>query len=162
MLVGVIMGSAFSDNPDIEVIVGTMLTTSLALGISTGVSVYEAESLERGIRIAQLEKAMIRRLDETMIAQSADRAALVISFANFLTPLVSCAITIVPFLLVIRGSLDLRIAAWCAMGLALAILFAAGTVLGRMRNKSPWLKGLRMLGFGILAFAIGYLIESLI
>lgn len=64
------MGSAFSDNPDIEVIVGTMLTTSLALGISTGVSVYEAESLERGIRIAQLEKAMIRRLDETMIAQS--------------------------------------------------------------------------------------------
>ncbi len=70
MLVGVIMGSAFSDNPDIEVIVGTMLTTSLALGISTGVSVYEAESLERGIRIAQLEKAMIRRLDETMIAQS--------------------------------------------------------------------------------------------
>lgn len=46
--------------------------------------------------------------------------------------------------------------------MALAILFAAGTVLGRMRNKSPWLKGLRMLGFGILAFAIGYLIESLI
>src|SRR4030066_206146 len=70
MLLGVIIGSAFSDNPDIEVVVGTMITTSLALGISTGVSVYEAENLERGIRISQIEKAMIRNLDETVISES--------------------------------------------------------------------------------------------
>lgn len=162
MLLGVIIGSAFADNPDLEVIVGTMLTTSLALGISTGVSVYEAETLERGIRIAQIEKAMIRSLDETVISDHAEKGTLFIALANFMTPLFSCVITITPFLLVSQGVLELRVAAWLAMGLALSILFAAGVIIGRMGKTSPWLKGLRMLGFGLLAFVMGYLIESLI
>lgn len=162
MLLGVIIGSAFSDNPDIEVVLGTMLTTSLALGISTGVSVYEAENLERGIRISQIERAMIKDLGDTVIAESARKATLVISLANFATPLVSCAVTIIPFILVLEGVTDLRTAAWTSIGLALLILFSAGVILGRLGNKNPWLKGLRMLGFGVLAFAIGYLIEGFI
>jgi VIT1/CCC1 family predicted Fe2+/Mn2+ transporter len=48
------------------------------------------------------------------------------------------------------------------MGLALSILFAAGAILGRLGGKNPWVKGLRMLGFGILAFVIGYIIEGLL
>lgn len=162
MLLGVIIGSAFSENPDIEVVLGTMLTTSLALGISTGVSVYEAENLERGIRISQIEKAMITDLDDTVITESARKATLVISLANFATPLVSCVVTILPFVLALEGVLDFRTAAWIAIGLAFSILFSAGVVLGRLGNKNPWLKGLRMLGFGVLAFGIGYMIESLI
>lgn len=162
MLLGVIVGSAFSDNPDIEVVLGTMLTTSLALGISTGVSVYEAEDLERNIRISQIEKAMIKNLGNTVIAEHAKRATLVISLANFATPLVALSITITPFLLALEGALDLRTASWVAIGLALSLLFSAGVVLGRLGKKNPWLKGLRMLGFGLLAFAIGYLIEGLI
>jgi predicted membrane protein (TIGR00267 family) len=162
MLLGVIMGSAFSDEPNIEVVIGTMLTTSLALGISTGVSVYEAESLERSIRITQIEKAMIRNLDETVLTERDTTASLFISLANFATPLLACAVTISPFILALHGDLLLRTAAWIAMGLALSILFVAGVVLGRLGGRNPWLKGLRMLGFGVLAFAIGYLIESLI
>jgi VIT1/CCC1 family predicted Fe2+/Mn2+ transporter len=64
--------------------------------------------------------------------------------------------------LAIHGDLQLRTAAWISMGLALSILFAAGVLLGRLGKANPWLKGLRMLGFGLLAFAIGYTIESLI
>jgi predicted membrane protein (TIGR00267 family) len=162
MLMGVIIGSAFSDIPQIEVIVGTMITTSLALGISTGVSVYEAENLERSIRIAQLEKAMIKNLDDTVITKSEQLASLIISLASFSTPLISCTITIVPFVLHNQGYLDLMTAAWISMTLALSILFSAGVVLGRRGKKNPWLKGLRMLGFGLLAFLAGYVIESLI
>jgi len=162
MLLGVIIGSAFSDNPDIEVVIGTMLTTSLALGISTGVSVYEAENLERGIRISQIEKAMIKDLGDTVIAESARKATLVISLANFATPLASCGVITVPFILVLQGVTDLRSAAWISIGLALLILFSAGVVLGRLGSRNPWLKGLRMLGFGLLAFAVGYLVEGLI
>ncbi len=162
MLPGVIIGSAFSDNPDIEVIVGTMLTTSLALGISTGVSVYEAENLERTIRISQIERAMIRDLDETILTERDKSAALMISIANFATPLLACAITIMPFVLVLHGELLLRKAAWIAMGMALGTLFVAGWVLGRLGGRNPWIKGFRMLGFGILAFIIGYLIEGIL
>lgn len=71
MLLGIIVGSAFTANAALNVIVVTMLTTSLALGISTGVSVYEAESLEQEKRITDLEKALFTNLKETNIEKTA-------------------------------------------------------------------------------------------
>jgi hypothetical protein len=63
MLLGIIVGSAFAGAAaGLNVIIITMLTTSLALGISTGVSVYEAESLEQERKIADLEKALFTDL----------------------------------------------------------------------------------------------------
>jgi len=37
-----------------------------------------------------------------------------------------------------------------------------GAYLGRLGKRNPWIKGLRMLTFGVLAFIIGYWIERLI
>jgi len=161
MLLGVVIGSAF-ENPDLRLILSTMLTSSLALGISTGVSVYEAESLEQDKRIVELERALFRDLDETAIARSAKNTITVISLLNFLAPLVSCAITISPFLLVALGILEIGLASWISIGLALSILFLAGACLGKLGGTNPWIKGLRMLMFGIVAFALGWWIESLI
>ena len=162
MLLGVIIGSAFSENPDLRVILATMVTSSLALGISTGVSVYEAESLERDRKIAELQKALFRNLDETTIARSARKATTVIALINFLTPLTSCAITAFPFLFASLGTLEVGSAAWLSIVVALGTLFFAGTYLGRLGKKNPWIKGLRMLAFGVIAFVIGYWIEELI
>ncbi|MEM2111986.1 MAG: hypothetical protein QXX08_08955 [Candidatus Bathyarchaeia archaeon] len=162
MLLGVIIGTAFSENPNIRVILATMVTSSLALGISTGVSVYEAERLERDIKIIELEKALFRKLDETTIAKSGRTATVVISLLNFLTPLTSCAITVFPFLIALPGLIGVKFAAWLSIALDLGILFLAGTYLGRLGKRNPWVKGIRMLAFGALAFIIGYWIETLI
>jgi len=162
MLLGVIIGSAFSENPDLRVILATMITSSLALGISTGVSVYEAESLERDRKIAELERALFRNLDETTISKSARKATTVISLINFLTPLTSCAVIAFPFLFASLGILEVRLAAWLSITLALGALFLMGAYLGRLGKRNPWIKGLRMLTFGVLAFIIGYWIERLI
>jgi len=162
MLLGIVIGSAFSENPDIRVILATMVTSSLALGISTGVSVYEAESLERDKKIIELEKALFRKLDETTISRSGRTATLVISLFNFLTPLTSCTVTAFPFLIAWSGLLEVKFAAWLSIASDLAILFLAGTYLGRLGKRNPWVKGMRMLAFDILAFLIGYWIESLI
>mgnify|MGYP001054287422 CR=1 FL=1 len=162
MLLGVIIGSAFSENPNLRAILATMVTSSLALGISTGVSVYEAESLEMDRKIADLERALFRKLDETTIAKSARAATAVISFINFLTPLTSCAVTASPFLIALLGTIEVSSAAWFSIALALGILFLAGTYLGRLGKKNAWMRGLRMLAFGVLAFIGGYWIERLI
>src|SRR5665647_2367438 len=72
MLLGIIVGSAFAGAAaGLNVIIITMLTTSLALGISTGVSVYEAESLEQERKIADLEKALFTDLKDTSIQKTA-------------------------------------------------------------------------------------------
>jgi predicted membrane protein (TIGR00267 family) len=163
MLLGIIVGSAFAGAAaGLNVIIITMLTTSLALGISTGVSVYEAESLEQERKIADLEKALFTDLKDTSIQKTAKYTILIATLINFATPLFSCAVTITPFILVAMGILRLNVAGWMSVVLALSTLFVAGVYMGRIGKTNPYKKGLRMVAFGVLAFAIGYLLNMLI
>ena len=162
MLLGIIVGSAFAGNAGLNVIIVTMLTTSLALGISTGVSVYEAESLEQERKISDLEKALFTKLKGTSIQKTAKYTILLATLINFATPLFSCAVTIAPFVLVAMGILRLDIAGWISVAFALGTLFGAGVYMGRIGKTNPYKKGLRMVAFGVLAFAIGFLLDLLI
>jgi predicted membrane protein (TIGR00267 family) len=163
MLLGIIVGSAFAGAAaGLNVIIITMLTTSLALGISTGVSVYEAESLEQERKIADLEKALFTDLEDTSIQKTAKYTILIATLINFATPLFSCAVTITPFILVAKGILPLNIAGWISVVLALSTLFGAGVYMGRIGKTNPYKKGLRMVAFGVLAFVIGFLLNLLI
>jgi predicted membrane protein (TIGR00267 family) len=162
MLLGIIMGAAFTGEVGLNIIIITMLTTSVALGISTGVSVYEAESLEQERKIADLEKAMFTDLKDTSIQKLAKYTVLLATIINFSTPLFSCAVTITPFLLALTGILPINIAGWISVALALGTLFGAGVYMGRIGKTNPYKKGLRMVAFGVLAFIIGFLLNQLI
>jgi predicted membrane protein (TIGR00267 family) len=157
------VGSAFAGiAAGLNIIILTMLTTSLALGISTGVSVYEAESLEQERKIAELEKALFTDLQDTSIQKNAKTIIIVATLINFATPLFSCALTITPFILASIEILPLYIAGWISVVLALSTLFGAGVYMGRVGKTNPFKKGLRMVAFGLLAFAIGFLLHQLI
>lgn len=162
MLLGIIVGSAFAGDAGLHIIIVTMLTTSIALGISTGVSVYEAESLEQEHKIADLEKALFTDLDDTSIQKTAKYTILLATIINFATPLFSCAVTITPFILATTGILHADIAGWISVALALSTLFGAGVYMGRIGKTNPYKKGLRMVAFGVLAFAIGFLLDLLV
>lgn len=161
MLLGIIVGSAFAADAGLNVIMLTMLTTSLALGISTGVSVYEAESIEQERKISDLEKALFTDLTDTSIEKSAKSTIFLATLINFATPLLSCVITITPFIFVAIGLLHIDVAAWISVTLALSTLFVAGVYMGRIGKTNPYLKGIRMVIFGIIAFLIGVLLDTL-
>jgi len=162
MLLGIIVGAAFAADASLGVVLVTMVTSSLALGISTGVSVYEAESLERERKISELERALFRDLSGTRIEKSAKIIIIVTALINFSTPLVSCAVTISPFMLAASKILEVNVASWLSVILALSILFSTGVYVGRLGKKNPWIKGLRMVGFGLVAFIIGFLLDALV
>jgi predicted membrane protein (TIGR00267 family) len=162
MLLGIIVGSAFAGDAGLHIIIVTMLTTSIALGISTGVSVYEAESLEQEHKISDLEKALFTDLDDTSIQKTAKYTILLATIINFATPLFSCAVTITPFILATTGILHADIAGWISVALALSTLFGAGVYMGRIGKTNPYKKGLRMVAFGVLAFVIGFLLDLLV
>ncbi len=163
MLLGIVVGSAFAGiAAGLNIIILTMLTTSLALGISTGVSVYEAESLEQERKIAELEKALFTDLKDTSIQKNAKTIIIIATLINFATPLFSCAVTITPFILASIEILPLYVAGWISVALALSTLFGAGVYMGRVGKTNPFKKGLRMVAFGLLAFAIGFLLHQLI
>ena len=161
ILLGIIVGSAFAADAGLNIIIVTMLTTSLALGISTGVSVYEAESIEQERKISDLEKALFTDLKDTSIEKTAKSTIILATLINFATPLFSCAITITPFIFVAIGLLHIDIAAWISVSLALSTLFGAGVYMGRIGKTNPYIKGLRMVAFGVLAFVIGVLLDTL-
>ena len=159
MLLGIIVGAAFVANTSLGVVLVTMLTTSLALGISTGVSVYEAESLERERRIAELERALFRDLSGTRIEKTARSIVILTALIHFFTRLFACAVTIIPFLFAALGIIALNVASWFAVVLALSLVFSAGVFMGRLGKKNPWTKGLRMVAFGLAAFSIGFILN---
>ena len=162
MLLGIIVGAAFAVDASIRIVMITMVTSSLALGISTGVSVYEAESLEQERKISRLEMAMLTDLNDTVIGKTSKSITMLAMVINFLTPIFSCTVTILPFVLVALQILEINIASWLSVALALSILFGAGVYLGRIGKKNPWIKGLRMTAFGVIAFIIGFLLDFLI
>ncbi|MFW6117608.1 MAG: hypothetical protein ACOC6G_03390 [Thermoproteota archaeon] len=159
---GVIIGSAFAENPDLQMIIGTLVASSVALGISTGVSVYESETLERERKLIELERALFRELDGTMITKNYRSCARVLALVNFLTPFLCCGIILIPMLFVQFHLIGVKLGAWISVVLALSIIFVAGTYLGRLGKKNPLLKGIRMVIFGVAAFIIGFVIQNII
>lgn len=159
VMLGIIIGSAFSSDPNIRLTVVTILTSSVALGISTGVSTYEAENLEQNKRIDEIERAMLRPLDDTHIGRSARSSMLLISFVIFLAPLLVGLVILSPFLLLNE---EIVTAAWIAIALAIGVLFITGVLMGRSGGRNPLVQGARMAFIGAIAFVICFYIEKLV
>jgi predicted membrane protein (TIGR00267 family) len=160
VFLGIIIGSALSSSPNLHLIVATILTTAVALGISTGFSIFEAESLEQNRRIDEIERALLRSLDNTSIERSTRSSILLISLVNFLAPITAGLIILAPFLFV--GQESIVTAAWVGVGLALSILFVTGIIMGRISNRNPWIQGARMALIGVLVFIICFYIGKLV
>ncbi len=161
-MLGIVAGSAFVDEPNVEIVILTLITSSIAIGISSSVSVYEAEVIEGEKSIKKLERAMLKSLDNTVHTRSMRINAYFSAFLILLTPLLSCIMAISPFIMIELGLIGFSPAPWASIFLLLMTLAVVGTVMGRGGKMNPYLKGLRMTMFGILAFCIGYLLQSLV
>jgi predicted membrane protein (TIGR00267 family) len=162
ILLGIVVGLAFAGHATPRVIIVTMITGSIALGISTGVSVYEGEKIERERKISKLEKALFMDLSGTKIERTAKTVIVLAALINFSTPIISCIVTMLPFVLADMGVLDIGVASFSSIALALATLYLAGFYMGRFGKRNPLLVGLRMIGFGLIAFIVGLLLQSLV
>ena len=160
VILGILIASAFGNDPHLRIIIATIITSSVALGISTGVSVYEAETMEQALKMKEIERAMLRSLEDTRIGRTSKLTIILIAGVNFIAPLIAGAITLAPFLLLGEGSV--KTAAIVSVGLAILILFVVGAAMGRSGGRNPWKQGARMAIAGVGAFVICYWIESLL
>ncbi|HEY3420597.1 MAG TPA: VIT1/CCC1 transporter family protein [Methanomassiliicoccales archaeon] len=158
VILGVIIGSALSPHPNIDVVKTTIITSAVALAISTGSSVYEAESLEQSRRLDEISRAMLSSVDETDLGRTSRASIILISLVNSLAPLLAGGVTLVPFL--VLPASDIVYAAELSITLAISMLFITGYFMGRIANKNPWIKGTRMAVIGLIAFGICYLIGA--
>jgi predicted membrane protein (TIGR00267 family) len=158
VMLGIIIAGAFNDTPHLSVVIATILSSAVALGISTGVSVFEAENLEQGRRIDEIEKAMLRSMEETHIGRSSRSSIYLIALVNFMAPIITGTVMLAPFL--VFAAIDIKTAAWIAVGLAITLLSLTGFFMGRAGKRNPWVQALRMGLVGVGAFIICFYIES--
>jgi len=156
VILGIIIGSALSPHANTQLVLTTILTSSVALAISTGSSVYEAERLEQDRRMDEISRAMLSRVHDTNLGKSSRASIILIAVVNSLAPLLAGAVALTPFL--VLPSTSITEAAEIAIGLVIALLFITGFIMGRLSERNPWIKGTRMAAIGLVAFFICYLI----
>jgi predicted membrane protein (TIGR00267 family) len=160
VILGILIALAFSSEPNLRTVIVTIVTSSVALGISTGISVFEAETMEQSIKMREMERAMLTSLEDTRLQSISQLTIIVVAVVNFTAPILSGAITLAPFLLV--GDSDIKLAAYTSLGLAITILFVVGAAMGRAGQRNPWIQGTRMAVAGVAAFLICFWIESVL
>ena len=162
VVLGILAASTFSADLGSAVALDVVLAACLAIGISTGVSVYEAEHTEGEIRIRRLERAMLSRLAGTEVDRSLRASRLARSLVNFAAPLLVAGITGIPLLLHEAGAIpDFAIAASVSAAAGIAIIFVTGYYLGRLSGRRPWTKAVRMAAVALLTFGALALLERL-
>jgi predicted membrane protein (TIGR00267 family) len=156
VMLGIIIGSALSSDPQHNIIITTLVTSAFALAISTAASVYEAESLEQGRRISQIGRAMLSSVEDTGIGRASRYSIILIAVVISIAPLIAGAIMVAPFLFLPIG--EVVLAAEVAIALSILLMFITGFIMGKTAMKNPWLKGIRMAVIGVVAFILCYFI----
>jgi len=163
VVIGILAATSAEPNPSVEFALGTVFAACLAIGVSSGVSVYEAEHTEGGIRLRRLERALLSPLADTGISRDLRALRIAMAVVNFLAPLAVASITSVPLLLFHFGILPSFSVAATASGIAgVSIIFIAGYSLGKLTHRSPWFKAIRMSIVALVTFGGLVLLENLL
>jgi len=158
---GVLSATALVPSPNLALTLSTLAATCVAIGVSTGVGVYEAERLEGEIRIAKMEKAMLRDMRDTDVHRGIRTFRVFVSLVNLAVPLLVLGIVATPLLLASAlGSPAPSTAAMISIVLAIAIIFVAGAFLGRWAERNALREGLRMTAAALATFLLLLVLET--
>lgn len=158
-ILGIVVGSAFGSVIDTRAIIGTMLTASISLGVSSGFSIYEGESLQEEKRIDEIEEALLSDLENTVIEEKSRHTTLFSAILVFFTPLIVCLFTLIPFAMVYLGVISVQKSLLYAVGTDLALIFLSGLIFGGEKRLR---KGIRMTVLGGLIFLVGFLLNRMV
>ena len=157
-ILGIVVGGAFGSIIDIRAIIGTIVIASISLGVSSGFSVYEAETIQEERRINKIEEALLTDLENTVITEESKLLTILSAILVFFTPILTCIITLIPFFLVNFGIIGPNRSIFYAVAIDLLLLFFTGMVFGGERRL---LKGIRMTILGGLVFILGLLLNRM-
>ena len=151
----VLSAQAFRPEPDADLALSSLFAACLAIGISTGVSVYEAEHAEVAIRLRHLERHMLSSMKDTEIARRLHVTRYATTLVNLAAPLLVFAVIGAPIGAYRLGLVtDFGAAAVASGALGIAIIFATGYYLGGLTGGRPWAKAARMAVVACLTFVL--------
>lgn len=148
-IAGMIIGAFISGHNVPELIIPVGFATALALGISSSWGAFEAERVEQKALKKRREKAIISRLEGTVLNEAHNFATFFSSFVHGIAPILGALILIFPYLFLSPFE-----AFKASMILCSSIVFLLGIIMGKMAEENVFINGIRMLVLGILVLLV--------
>lgn len=159
-MIGVLIGNYSAGVESARVVISTGLATSMAIGVSGFWGAYFTESAERKRDLDDLESYTLTDLNETKIGRASRAAAIVVSLVDGLAPFLAALVVLLPFFLTSLWG-EIHTSYYLSLTMALGALFALGAFLGAISRENIVLTGVKMIGAGLLAMVLGYLLRLL-
>ncbi len=157
-MIGVLIGNYSAGVESARVVIFTGLATSMAIGVSGFWGAYFTESAERKRDLDDLESYTLTDLNETKIGRASRAAAIVVSVVDGLAPFLAALVVLSPFFLTSLWG-EIYHSYYLSLAIALGALFALGAFLGAISRRNIALTGVKMIGAGLLAMVLGYLLR---
>jgi predicted membrane protein (TIGR00267 family) len=152
IVLGVLFGSRAAGVVQASAIIRITIAGAMAMFISGFFGCYFTEKAEREREIKELERAMLKKLDKSVIHDASTRVPILIALADGLSPLVSAIIVILPFFF--SSIIGVTCAFYTSIALAVALLFFLGCFLGKLSRTRVLVNGLRMVLVAVLAIVL--------
>jgi predicted membrane protein (TIGR00267 family) len=159
-MLGLMIGFAFSRSADLSVLINVCLGAAVALGMSGLTSAYISETAERQRSLSKLEDAMVCDLGESDHAKAAKYTPILVALVNGSAPLLICLFILMPLWLADAGIWLPMEPLYCAMFMALVMVFLLGVFLGRIAG-TWWLRsGIETMILAVITATLIYLITG--
>ena len=160
-VLGIIIGSWIVEVTKPEIIVTAGLGACLAMGVSGLFGAYMTERAERKSHLKTVEAAMLVDLSDSIISDASDFVSLYAAFIDGASPMLTAAISLIPFILTLRGAFVIWDAYIASLILTLATLFSLGLYLGKIAKENILLYGIQTVAAGLLIVAIVLLLGAI-
>jgi predicted membrane protein (TIGR00267 family) len=141
-VLGVLIGT-HSVTSDLRIIIGASLSGAIALALTNGAGSYLAESTVEYAKMARIEKAMLRRLNDTHIEKKAKRKIVMQSFVHGGSSFLGSLVPIVPLLIPPLATSPLP-----SIILSMLTLVALGFLSGKVSKTRVVVSVIKMVGLG--------------
>ena len=158
---GVVIGAYITHITDTRVIVGVILSTSLAMAVSGISGAYMTEKAERERELEDLEEHMLIDLGDSIYGRAIHWLSLLAALVDGLAPFSASMVCIIPFLFVMLGFLAIWQAFPISVVLIFATLFALGIFLGKLSKNNLLFSGLKMIVAGTIVSLLSLLLDLL-
>ena len=158
---GVLLGSFLAGLMDPHVIVTMSLGAGAAIFVSGVWGTYLAESAERTKSRKDLEKKMLRNLDQTQISEAERFATIYVSLIDGISPLVAIIFVLIPFFAAASSLIGIVNAYYSSFLLCIVLFVFLGVFLGKLSKENLLVSAAKSLMVGLICAAIIYTISAL-
>jgi predicted membrane protein (TIGR00267 family) len=153
-MLGVVVGSYMYGVMDAWKMVGVGVSASLAMAVSGFTGAYLTERAEQKRALKHLEKAMLKKLHNSIHADASRTAMFWAAIVDGGSPLLMSIISLSPFIASHLHLISPQTALYLSVSLICSILFLLGAFLGNISKESVFLSGLKMLAAGFATASI--------